>query len=475
MFKRGPIIVVGIVVLVLLAAPFALGMLAESNVRRQIEELNGYPPLSLEVTDYERGWLASRATIEVRPAAAFLELIVAQDPSLVGMADQTRAPFVLELGHGPILTLNGFGFGSYAVRAGLDPETEWVQTVTAFLGIPYIIELRGRAGLGTGFTFEGEIPPFEGADGDETYAFSGLEFSGHTDGTDITFEAGLERVAIQSAAESVSIEGFALNGEYELRPGTMALGTGGMTLDRFVFTNPLLGADAATGLDGLGISASAALNDAGKLDFAAVYSIDSIAVPDIGPVSDVELGFRLVDLDAQAVDDLYALIDGIYSGTSDPNLAVFEALPILNRVVVAEPTLALDPVRFAMDGEQLEMALSVTIDASALPTGQIMDLMDPSVVMAALEAECDLTASKTLLSDLVFMGLEQQMGPQLAGLSEAEIEQVLFQQAGQSIAMVVAQGMLKDDGDTYSTRITFADGVATVNGTPLPLEAMGLF
>jgi uncharacterized protein YdgA (DUF945 family) len=480
MSKRGPIIVVGIVAAVLLAAPFALGMMAESNVRAQIAQLNDYPSgLSFEITGYERGWLASRATVEVSAGQGLFQMISAKDPSIAGLADQMKAPFILELGHGPILTLNGFEIGSYAVKADLDPDVQWVQTVMNMLDVPYLFELRGHTGIGSGFEFEGEIPPFENASGDETFSFSGLQFSGRKSASDLTLDAGIDRFSVQGPAESVSAEGLAYNGAYRIRPGTLPLGSWKVGADRIATTNPLLGADAATGIDGFSLLATTGLNDAGNVDIGITYAVDSIAVPaaalpGVTGLGDLKLGFKLMNIDSKAVDDFYAMIGQMYSSGSDPSLLMLQMLPTINRVVAAGPSVALDPVQFSMDGGRLQTSLMVSLDPTALPTGQVMDLMDRAVLMDALDAKLELTASKTLVNDIVMLSLREQMGPQLADMPEDQAEAMLSQQAAQSIQLIVGQGLLADNGDTYSTTVTFADGTATVNGTPFPLEALGL-
>ena len=64
--------------------------------------------------------------------------------------------------------------------------------------MPYVFEFRGRAGFGTGFTFEGEIPGAESALDDLSYSFSGLNFSGRARGGDTELSAETENLSIQS-------------------------------------------------------------------------------------------------------------------------------------------------------------------------------------------------------------------------------------------------------------------------------------
>lgn len=473
MSKQGPIIAVGVIIVVLFASPFALGMLAESNVRAQVENLDTYQALSFEVTEYDRGWFSSEATVEIRPASAFLEL-AAVDPSLGGMGDQLVAPFSIEIGHGPILTLNGFGFGSFAVIAGIDPEAEWLDNVLTELDIPYLFELHGNAGFGSGFDFEGGIPPFEIVDDDETGSFSGLEITGNTNGQNLVLNMALDNFSVQGPFESMTIEDVFLDADYEVfRFDTVPIGTGTFGIGRVMMANPLLGADAVTGMEGLSAMGSVSRGADNKLDISALYSVDSVSAMPIPALSDIALGLNFNDIDAEAVDELYALINGIYSNPESVDMMAFAMLPIVEKIIQGEPTLSIDPMRFTMDTESLDAKLTVSINADALPSGQVMELMDPSVALNAFDATLEMTISKELLNTLMVFGLTEQMGAQLAGMTEEEVAEMMQMQVDQSIAMVVAQGMVVDNGDTFSTRIVYENGVADVNGTPIPLNALG--
>lgn len=475
MAKRVAIVALVVVAVVVVGAPFALGMLAESNVRERIEAMNTYPSLSLEVTGYERGWFGSRATVEAALSEAFVADEAVLDPIVAGMLGSVTVPFDIDIGHGPVLTLNGFELGSYAVRASIDPATPWYQIVVSTLGISDLIELRGRTGLFGGFAFEGEIPEFEFNDGEETALFSGLGFTGTFEGSDLSYRSRLEHAAVQTFFFSISLDGIEINGDQTFRPQQVALGDQEVIIERLAAINPLLPTSEVAALEGLRMTATTALNDAGNIDLGASLEAASFVAEGALPMSGLEIGIALTNLDSAAFDELYLLIDQINAVTADPARLQGELLPLVDRIVTAEPVFSLEPMRFTMDGGQFDARLMITLNGDALPTGQAIDLADPAVLMTALAAELELTCDKDLLGQILAFGLGEQMAPQLVGMSEEQIDVILAQQAEQQIALVVAQGMLADNGDTYSTTISLADGVATVNGNPLPLQAMGLF
>lgn len=474
MFTRGPILVIGVTAAILLVSPYGLGMLAESNIRERVAIMDRNPNLSVAVTSHESGWFQSRATVEVTPSGFYAQALAAQDPEFEAVFANFRLPFVVELGHGPILTLNGFGIGSYAVRATLDSETEWVASAMSALDAPHLIELRGRAGFLTGFDFEGDVPPFEVNDGDATLTFAGLMFSGHTNGTDLSFDASSEHFVVQAPLMSLTLEGLGATGDYELRPGTVSLGEAEISVDRFTVINPLLGADDLFAASGFGLSGYSRLNDNENIDFGATYRADSLAALASPEFSDIAVGINMANLSSSAYERLYGMADQLQT-TSDPAILALQMLPIINDFIAAGPSISLDPVRFSMDGGDFDARIEVTVVPSGLPPGGLMNLMNPSTLLSAFTGELELESSRPLLQELVSLGLEEQMGAQLNGLSEDEIDTIMAQQAEQAIAFAVAQGMLVDNGATYSTIVDYRDGVATVNGNPLPLEALGLF
>jgi uncharacterized protein YdgA (DUF945 family) len=473
MSKRVPIIVIGIVVLLLLVAPYGLGSLAESNVNRHIERMAANPAMGVEIKNYERGWLKSRATIEVKPSEAYLQAAGGQNPMVQMIMSQLSAPFEVELGHGPFLTLNGIGMGSYAVKATLDPAAEWVQSAMTTLDVPYVFQLRGQSGFGSGFQFEGDIPSFETNAQGQTVTFSGLKFSGHTDGRETNFEANSDRLALQSTFMNVALEGLGLNGDFENSASVMSLGSARLDVDRFVAINPLLGTQEVVALDDLGVSGAVTLNDGGNIDYGVLYEAGSMQFQGSPSFADVAVGITLLNLDFAAFEQLSQL--AAQTSFDDPDVFAMQMLPLIDRFVAAGPGLSLDPVRVSMDGGRLVGILNSTIDPAALPNGQAMDLADPNVLNAAVKADLELTVAKDMLIDLIAMNLRPQLAFSMPTATESQLETVSRQQAEQMIQGVVAQGMVAETGNDYSTTIVLENGVATVNGTPIPLAALGMF
>jgi uncharacterized protein YdgA (DUF945 family) len=73
------------------------------------------------------------------------------------------------------------------------------------------------------------------------------------------------------------------------------------------------------------------------------------------------------------------------------------------------------------------------------------------------------------------MNIQPQLAFAMPTATETQLATVARQQAEQTIQGIVAQGMVADAGDNYSTTIVLENGIATVNGMPIPLASLGLF
>ena len=105
MFKRGPIIAVGIVVVLLLAAPLAVGMFIQNGLNNQIEIYDRNAMMSASVDSYERGYLSSTANVKIGISQSYLEQMAGMNPSfgLAAMMGDLSIPIIVDFSHGPVL------------------------------------------------------------------------------------------------------------------------------------------------------------------------------------------------------------------------------------------------------------------------------------------------------------------------------------------------------------------------------------
>jgi uncharacterized protein YdgA (DUF945 family) len=390
---------------------------------------------------------------------------------MAAMLQGFEIPVIVEVSHGPVLTNGGFGVGTASVRAYIDPESPMVAVAENLLGLPYLFEFRGRAGFGTGFRFEGEIPAAESAFEDLSYSFSGLNYSGRIRNGDTELEAMTDNLSLQSPFFSAILESLAFEYDYDYRPDKIALADGEFSIASITATNPLLGADPMFSADDLLMTIASDENDAGThIDASVVYGAVSVTVADVFAVSDAEIGISARHLDGQALLELQDFAANMPLDVSDEQLLALLS-PILDQIVAGDPVISLEPARFSMSQGDFDGRAMISIDSSALPTGSFTELVNPMFAIQAVSAELEMSVSKALAAHLAGMA----MGQQLAAIAGPGAGQMTPEQAAAmaeaQFTVLVAQGMLVDDGERYSTSIEFSNGTAMANGQPIPLGA----
>ena len=472
MFKPAPLVAVAIALL-LLVSPFAIGSFTENSLREQIEIYDLNASISASVESYERGWFDATARIRFGIADSILEQFPIADPSMpaAAMLQGLEIPVIVEVTHGPILTDNGFGLGTASIRAYIDPESPMVAVAQNLLGMPYPFEFRGRAGFGMGFRFEGEIPAAENAFEDLSYSFSGLNYTGRINDGDTSVQASTENLSIQSPFFSAILESLAMDYDYDYRPDKIPLGGGEFSIASVTATNPLLGAEPMFAASDLTMTVSSDENDAGThIDASVVYRAGSLSVADLFAVNDAAIGITANHLDGAALMEMQEFAANMPLDVSDEELLEL-LMPILDQLIAGDPVITLEPARFAMTQGDFDGRAMIAIDSSVLPTGSFMELVNPMFAMQAVSAELEMSISKELAAYLAGMAMGQQLaavsGPGAAPMAPEQAAAM----AEAQFTVLVAQGLLVDEGERYSTSIEFTGGTAMANGQPIPLGA----
>jgi uncharacterized protein YdgA (DUF945 family) len=155
---------------------------------------------------------------------------------------------------------------------------------------------------------------------------------------------------------------------------------------------------------------------------------------------------------------------------ASPDELIAALVPVFERLLEGGPNLALDPIRFVMNGEPFSAKVLVEVDPAALPPAAMRNYQDPMLWITAATVTADAEVSKILAQDLA----RQAMRMQLAGsgdpaASEDEVNAQADAQADFILVQLAGTGMLQDTGNAYTTSARFASGTLTVNGTQVPL------
>jgi uncharacterized protein YdgA (DUF945 family) len=464
------IIALGVIVVILLACPVLTGMMTQARIEERVAALSNNPFAVVEVTSYERGWLAATARIELGISPEYIAQMTGGAPP--GAAFEQRLPFVLDVKHGPVIFDGGVQLALSSVVATFDPENQVSVLARDMLGMPYIFQLRGHGPITGGFVFEAEIPPVDYGDGANDLSFSGLLVDGTLRGNHVTSHGNIDTFDFTSGFATAVVEQVTFDMDSEYQEAGLGTGTGALSIARIVVSSPMAGPEPMFTAQGLRASGESAIDENGRMRVGATYGAQSVAAGAGFSLTDAELGIALADLDAQAMNDYYTtfqLVMGQQPAAS-PDEVIAALVPVLERLLEGGPDLALDPIRFAMNGEPFSAKLLVEVDPAALPPAPMRNYQDPSLWLAASIVTAEAQVSKVLAQDLA----QQAMRMQLAGsgdpaLTEEQIDDQAEAQVGLMLVQLTGMGMLQDAGDTYTTSARFASGTLTVNGTPVPL------
>lgn len=428
------VVLLGLAVLVLLA-PGLIGMLAERSIERQLE-LAGQqqPELDVRTVRFERGWFTSDGRHRLPltdPAVADLLCFVtpgADDPAAARVLILTT-----RIGHGPLPVA-----GADRGMAGLVPAlATGVSTLELELDdgrrLPVPGTLLTRVTLTGTTTLDYRLPAGEGRREDFSAGWqqAAIEAAVSADGRRVDFRVALDAAVIEDGAQRAAVDTLAIAGRSE--PTAWGYALGGLRVE--VGAGTLNDGSSQVGWQGLAVVANA---DAAGSSVAAGLdvAVDGMATAQ---------GDWSLRLDAAARldgDALGPLLRGLQRGLANGGgLAPYTGIEA-------------DALRLAAAGGRLELP-GFALDT---PRGQVTAALDlalpqrdagggwPGIALGA-NARAELVLPRTLLQE---PALREQLQALLAG------------------------GFLVPDGDNYRLQASLEQGIATINGAPLPLPLQQL-
>jgi len=458
--------IVALVAVLLLAVPPALGTLTEARVRERVAAISGNGVIVAEVKSFDRGWFGSTAKIELGLTPGYLAEIGAKGGPVEVLGQ--RATIAVDFTHGPVAIRNGVHFGWSTMVARLDPETPGLAEIEQQLGVPYIFEFRGRTDFAGGVAFDADVPRMDVSAGGAQFRFSGANLEGTYARNRLASNVRADSFEFVAPSGSVVLRNLRATTDNEMVAQDLAPGTTELSLESISAIDPLQGSKPVFELDNLKFAGTATLNAAHTLlDVQLTYGLDRLHVAE-NEVTGATLGVGLRSLDAQAFQHYVGAMREIATGAgqANPEESVAGLRADVQRVLAAGPSLVLDPIRFAVDGEPFEGRVEVTTDPAKLPPGGVADL-NPTALMEVVNSNADVKLSKALARRLVALAAEMQfrrdprMPPeQLTYMAEA--------QAGLMLVQFVNEGFLIDDGEVYRAALRYVDGGMTLNDKPLP-------
>jgi uncharacterized protein YdgA (DUF945 family) len=89
------------------------------------------------------------------------------------------------------------------------------------------------------------------------------------------------------------------------------------------------------------------------------------------------------------------------------------------------------------------------------------------MMLGLVDAKADLRLSKTLAGQLATLSARMQLGSDPT-IPPDQLDYMAEAQSGLMLTLLVGQGVLIEEGDSYRASVDYRDGTLTLNGNPLP-------
>jgi uncharacterized protein YdgA (DUF945 family) len=427
-----------VVVLVALAAivlvsPEIVGRLAEKQVADSLHfAASESDEVVVTAESFERGWFTSqgRHRIELRQGAL---------RALLGIDDQVPTLIVeTRVDHG-LVPFTSLARDSGSLKPGL---ARAVSTMKLDRGGGEILDIAGNlfseVGLGGETSSRFVLQAGSGKIDNATIEWQGADVAVRAitaDGS-LAYQGEIPSLSIIDAVGRMTLGGVTVTAEqqrsdYNFSTGSLKLGVDSITIER--------GDDRETAFGPLATSASIGI-DGQRLSAAARFDLSHVPVAGLGAV-DISVDAVFKRLDAQSIQGIVA---SLRNSRADPDrqITLRELYPFIEADV---QTLLTSGLEIRIDKIAVALAdseLMTTLHGTLPPSNRAAEFSWPSLLLA-LDASAD-------------MRLPVELFEIAAG-------------GNPDLGTLVAMGVLRKVGDYYQMQASFAKGLLTINGAPLPL------
>ncbi len=434
--KKGIVVLLVVVALLVLLSPGLIGRMAEKSVDENLNwaaEQSGGVVVTSE--SFDRGWFSSQGQHRVRIDDDNLKVLLGSmdeppdfdelpvlvidtrlDHGLIPVGSMSRekgslAPGLgsavstlsIELASGETVSLPGAVYSKISLGGSLQssyvlPSGSFKQDGGAISWDDTEIEVTTNPSSGK-VSFSGDIGSLKAGDGVDQVALAGLEFSGYQQPTAF---------------------GFAV-GDIRLELGDMSITSGGVE---------------AGGLTRMSIDASSRL-DNGRLSGHSLLELDSKPVPQFGEFS-LNADVSLAGADAEAIGALQRSLE-VQGTNADPDPTQF----------------------FTVNEEPIKRLLASGIELR-------FDRLDVTMPMGTVTSRLNLKVSEEDTEPFEWTSLLLNTQAEVSvSVPQAVVDMAV--QMNPQVGVAVGMGFLQQDGDAYSMDAVYKKGLLTINGAPMPV------
>jgi len=459
-------------------APLIMGKKIETSYQDYIAQLADIPLYKISIKDYDRGYRSSEVVLSIGVDQEMLGVMLESSELVIPeeMIDFLAEGFnfYMDIQHGPILTANGLGLGWTDMNMDID-RSHYPQWAGLFdqLELDSILDFKTRIGLsGNGWSTM-NMPAFEVKEGDMDIVFSGVAAYTYIHNYFESYVQDMEMAEfsmnglLENEPFVFTMKELYMHGHSTLRqPIWFSIGDYELGVSELAMT---IADKADIQVDNLSLYA-AILDEDDQETFTVKETIkfDSATVNDY-QVKNGELSFAYLNLSKSAFNDYMTVAYTPEFLQGDETAMAEIMMPLAEDFLKKSPGLEFEKIAFESEDGYLDLSMSVKINSDLLTFP--LSMQNPLPFILATEVDAETTLSKSLLKTIMVANTKSQ----LAEIDDAErpdeqqIEQQVSAQIDSMVPVMVQQGYIVDQGDTLSSKISFAKGAALVNGQPLAL------
>lgn len=472
--KKASALVLICVAAAMVGLPPVFGAITESLFQRRIGEINDYGVWSLDTIAFERRWFSSTAMVDVslsRGGIEQLELVTGVDDLAAALLTLLEEPLTVrvDLDHGPVVVSGGPYIGLARVAARPDSALSGTAALEEALGIPYLFDFRGRAGLFGGLRFDADVPAIDYDDGINEFVLSGMRSNGRLDGDELTARVEIDSVAWSNPSTAVTVDSIRFSGDNRILTRYLWLGTFELLIGRAEVAGQTPGGEPRFVAENIAISGDSDQIANGSLTSGSVtHAVDTVRFGAWSSFSNAQIVVALDRLDAEALND-FLEATALLQEQADRSVDALPVLmPSIRRLLAAEPTLSLDPISFSVGDEPYRASVHVRTRAAA-PADTATDAAAATVSpLDGVAIVTDVVATRPLVHRIAAEIVNLQSAGGAGGVSPGGVDAMTEAAAQMMVGAVVAQGFLVEDGDSYRATLEFENGEFSLNGTAMP-------
>ena len=445
----------------------------DAELESAFKKINDSGSVILTIEKKDIGWFSSSVDATFAINAELFEADPEMKASFESMKLAQGIPFNIAAKHGPFLFTDQASLGGLqavmTVAADVIPEKVEFDRTQPFFKSVYTVDFNGsvvfeEAMQAISFTEDEGQFVLHAYKGKGTSSANGTEYKGGTAGIEMVtddmtiFEAKNLGISTSMKEDFFSVLGQpAFNGDAKI------------TLESFKLADAIMDGQKFD-LQGFSIGVGSAYESSDDLASILVnYHFDQVNIAEID-MSDMNIDLSLKNIKMQAMNELQQFSTQLQSGALDPDLEE-KVKSLLLDLVSHAPEFGFTNISTTFPEGKMNLDMNVAVqpfDSFPEPGA------NPAEFSKNFSGVANAFVDHGAALHIAEMSLTRQLrqNPDMQSMSDDEFNAIVKQHAPGMLQTFEQQGLMTKTEKGYEFHASFKDGVATLNGNPVPLPWM---